>query len=180
MRLDLPSVSRWFRSYGFADVYDGFAVGAFPLDREDVQTLESGGVDRVLNLVSDGEYPDGARDEVSVALDRAGIEEHRIPVVDYGGLSAEVFDEGVAVVNRWLDEGKTVYVHCRAGWQRSVTVAAATLAVREDIDLASALRLIRSRRPTANPLPHQLNDLRRWWLAREPTDADAGRDVTRA
>jgi protein-tyrosine phosphatase len=174
-------VSRWFRSYGFADVYDGLAVGALPLDREDVQTLERIGIHRILNLVSDEEYPDGAREQVTVALGGAGIQEHRVPVVDYGGLSGEVFEEAAAVVNRWLDEGLTVYVHCRAGWQRSVTVAAAILAVRQGVDVEPALRLVRSRRPAANPLPHQLDDLRRWWLSRDQLSTDAAdRGVTRA
>ena len=49
-------MSRWFRRYGFADIYDDLVVGAIPLDTEDVRTLDWIGVTRVLNLVADKEY----------------------------------------------------------------------------------------------------------------------------
>ena len=40
----IPSVSRWFRSYGFADVFDDLIVGAYPLDRDDVDMLARLGI----------------------------------------------------------------------------------------------------------------------------------------
>jgi atypical dual specificity phosphatase len=146
-----------------------------------VRALAQIGIDRILNLVGDQEYADGGREQVRVALERSGIQEHRVPVVDYGGLSDEVFEEAATVVNRWLDEGRTVYVHCRAGWQRSAAVAAGILAVRDGIDVESALRIVQSRRPSANPLPHQREDLHRWWLNRVETGSSpAPEGVTRA
>ena len=39
-----------------------------------------------------------------------------------------------AQVNSWLDEGEVVYLHCRAGWQRSAAVAAGAIAIREGIE----------------------------------------------
>jgi protein-tyrosine phosphatase len=70
----------------------------------------------------------------------------------------------------WLDAGERVYVHCRAGWQRSAAVATAVLARREGIDVDEALRRIRARRPEAEPLPHQAEGLRRWWRLRAARD----------
>lgn len=176
-------MSRWFRTYGFADVYDGLVVGAIPLDVEDVRTLQWIGVERILNLVGDKEYTEGARQMVVATLADAEIQEHRIPIVDYGSLSIDVLNEAVTVVNRWLDDGHTVYLHCRAGWQRSATVAAGVLAVRNDIDVDRALRAVRSRRPSANPLPHQRDDLRRWWASPDrgelSASPDGGRDIAR-
>jgi len=67
---------------------------------------------------------------------------------------------------RWLDQGHVVYVHCRAGWQRSATVATAIVALRDGVTLDEALARIRRRRPQAQPLAHQLADLDRWWRAR--------------
>lgn len=156
-------MSRWFRRYGFADIYDGLVVGAIPLDTEDVRTLDWIGVTRVLNLVADKEYVDGSRPIVTMALSDAGIVEHRVPIADFGSLPESALDEATTVINRWLDEGVTVYVHCRAGWQRSAAVAAGVLAIREGVDVDAALRMVQSRRPAANPLPHQRSDLRRWW-----------------
>ena len=56
----IHGVSRWFRSYGFADVFDDLIVGAYPLDQDDVDTLALLGIERVLNLTEDDEYPPGS------------------------------------------------------------------------------------------------------------------------
>ena len=52
-------MSRWFRTYGFADVFDDLIVGAYPLDEDDVDTLARLGIRRVLNLTEDEEYRAG-------------------------------------------------------------------------------------------------------------------------
>ncbi len=67
----------------------------------------------------------------------------------------------------WLDEGEHVYVHCRAGMQRSATVMAAIIALREEVSPGMALQRLRQRKPSANPLSHQLEDLLEWWQTRE-------------
>ena len=160
-------MSRWFRTYGFADVLDDLLVGAYPLDESDVATLGAMGIRRILNLVEDEEYRRGEHEAVSAALEHAGIEEHRLSLVDYGGLPADALESAVQEVNRWLDEGVRTYVHCRAGWQRSAAVAAGVLAVREGLDIDEALAQVQMRKPSADPLPHQREDLRRWWEARD-------------
>jgi protein-tyrosine phosphatase len=159
-------VSRWFRSYGFADVFDNLLVGAYPLDQDDVAMLAHVGVQRILNLTEDAEYRPGDRGEVERALGAAGIEERRMSLTDYGGLPSETLEAAVQEVNAWLDEGARSYVHCRAGWQRSAAVAAGVVAVRTGHDIDEALEYVRRRKPSADPLPHQREDLRRWWSAR--------------
>jgi protein-tyrosine phosphatase len=159
----LRLVSSWFRSYGFADVLDGLLIGAYPLDRDDVGMLEWVGIERVLNLVEDGEYPEGDRDAVETALAEAGIEERRIGMTDYGNLPSEALERAVAEVVASLEEGKRTYLHCRAGWQRSAAVAAGVVAIQEGVDVEEALALVKARKPSADPLPHQREDLRRWW-----------------
>jgi protein-tyrosine phosphatase len=159
-------MSGWFRSYGFADVADGLLIGAYPLDQDDVSMLEWMGVERILNLVEDAEYRPGDREQAGAALAAAGIEEHRLSLADYGGLPPEVLEEAVQLVLAWIDEGRRVYLHCRAGWQRSAAVAAGVVAVRDGVDVGEALALVQSRKPSADPLPHQREDLREWWDAR--------------
>jgi len=161
-------VSAWFRTYGFADVLDGLTIGAYPLDADDVSMLEWVGVERVLNLVEDEEYRPGERQAVEEALASAGIEEHRLNLTDYGGLPAEDLESAVLEVNAWLDDGARTYLHCRAGWQRSAAVAAGVVALRGGIDIDQALAYVQSRKPSADPLPHQRDDLRRWWASRSP------------
>jgi atypical dual specificity phosphatase len=159
-------VSRWFRTYGYAGVYDHLIVGAVPLDSNDVSRLATLRVTRVLNLVDDAEYKRGERRKVERALVAAVILEYRIPTEDYGNLSGDVLDEATAQVNTWLDEGEVVYLHCRAGWQRSAAVAAATIALREGIELDAALQRVQSLKANADPLPHQREDLQVWWESR--------------
>jgi protein-tyrosine phosphatase len=50
--------------------------------------------------------------------------------------------------------------------QRSATVAAAVIALDEDLEPFAALEVVRARNPRANPLEHQRQDLQRWWTAR--------------
>jgi protein-tyrosine phosphatase len=160
-------VSKWFRNFGFADVSDDLVIGAYPLDADDVKMLQWIRVGRVLNLVEDEEYGPGEREQVVAALAAAGIEEHRLPMIDYGGIQADALDTAVQDVIDSLDSGVRSYVHCRAGWQRSAAVAAAVVAVREGIDIDEALASVRAHKPSANPLPHQREDLRLWWEGRD-------------
>jgi protein-tyrosine phosphatase len=166
-------VSSWFRTYGFADVMNGLLIGAYPRDQEDVEMLAWMRVECVLNLVQDVEYHPGEREEVEAALAEAGIEEHRLTLEDYGSLPPDALDWAVQEINRWLDEGRNVYVHCRAGWQRSPAVASAAIAVREGIDIEQALARVHARKPSADPLPHQRKDLIRWFDERERSAAEA-------
>jgi protein-tyrosine phosphatase len=164
-------MSRWFRSYGFAEVADRLLIGAYPLDDEDVSLLARMHVDRVLNLVEDEEYPEGAREAVSQALASAGIPEERVPMPDFGGLPAPQIGSVVATVSDWLDHDQTVYLHCRAGWQRSAALAAAIVTARDGVEPGQAMAQIQIRKPSADPLPHQREDLERWWARRE-ADSD--------
>jgi len=160
-------VSTWFLTYGFADVHDDLLIGAYPVDESDVAMLERLGIERVLNLVDDREYKPGERETVETGYLGAGIEEKRISLEDFGNLPDGELDEAVAIVLGWLKDGKRVYVHCRAGWQRSAAVAAGVVAITDGIDIDDALDLVQRRKPSADPLPHQREDLRRWWGPRE-------------
>jgi atypical dual specificity phosphatase len=162
----LRRVSDWFDRFGFAEVADGLTIGAYPLDAGDVQALADAGVTCVFNLAEDQEYGEGARAEVEASLAQAGISERRLSVVDYGNLMPGQLERATGAVLEWLDAGERVYLHCRAGWQRSAAVAAGVVALRDGIGLDEALERIRERKPSADPLPHQRQDLEHWWAVR--------------
>jgi atypical dual specificity phosphatase len=159
-------VSSWFASYGFAPVADGLWAGAYPTDAGDVAAVTALGVDHVLNLCEDDEYAEGEREVVEAELAEAGVEETRICLVDFGALPRAELDLAVETVVGWLERGETAYLHCRAGWQRSATVAAGVIARREGVDPEEALRRLAERKPSADPLPHQRADLHEWWAER--------------
>ncbi len=159
-------MSNWFRAYGFADVDADLLVGAYPLDGEDVRMLAQMHVDRVLNLVEDDEYDADERERIEAAYAAAGIEEERLRLVDYGRIPPDLLEAAVQKVRGWLDDGHRVYLHCRAGWQRSPAVAAGVVAVRDGLEIEQALEQIQRRKPSAEPLPDQREDLLRWWEER--------------
>jgi predicted protein tyrosine phosphatase len=160
------AVSAWFRSYGFADVHDELLIGAYPLDAGDVAILDRLGVQRILNLVEDEEYETDQREEVAAALAAAGIEEERMSLTDFGRLPPDELEAAVQKVIRWLKDDLRVYVHCRAGWQRSPAVAAGVVALYEGVDIEAALARVQNRKPSADPLEHQREDLLNWWRSR--------------
>jgi protein-tyrosine phosphatase len=167
-------VSLWFRSYGFADVHPDLLIGAYPLDDDDVAMVAHLGVDRILNLVQDSEYREGDRAAVEAALERAGIEERRLDLTDYGGLPSTEIEEAVTRVLEWLEAGHRVYLHCRAGWQRSAAIAAGVVAIREGLEIEEALEVVHARKPSADPLPHQREDLLWWWQERTEAASRSG------
>ncbi len=159
-------MSGWFEHFGFGWVGDALLIGAYPQDADDVAALVEAGVTRVFNLVQDSEYEGDGRADCTTALAAAGILEERVEVIDYGNLLPGHIERAVRIVRPWLADGECVYVHCRAGMQRSATVAAAIVALDEGVEPAEALRRVSERNPRANPLEHQRQDLVRWWKAR--------------
>ena len=159
-------MSGWFAHFGFGQVGDGLLIGAYPQDADDVAALVEAGVTCVFNLVQDVEYEDGGREACETALADAGILEERVEVIDFGNLLPGHIERAVQTVRPWLADGESVYVHCRAGMQRSATVAAAIIALEEGVEPTEALRRVSERNPRANPLEHQRQDLVRWWKAR--------------
>ena len=159
-------MSDWFEHFGFGQVGDRLLIGAYPQDAEDVAALVRAGVTCVFNLVQDSEYEGDGREACAAALAAAGILEERVEVVDYGNLLPGHIERAVRTVRPWLADDECVYVHCRAGMQRSATVAAAIVAFEEDVSPAEALRRVSERNPRANPLEHQRQDLVRWWKTR--------------
>jgi len=159
-------MSDWFDRFGCAEVADGLVIGALPLDADDVGVLADDDVTAVFNLVEDTEYGEGEREVVTAALEEHGIREQRMSLTDYGGLLPAQVEEAVNAVLVWLQAGERVYLHCRAGWQRSAAVAAGVVALRDEIDLPEALQRIAERKPSADPLPHQRHDLANWWALR--------------
>jgi protein-tyrosine phosphatase len=167
-------MSRWFRQFGFAEVDEDLLVGAYPLDRDDVGMIAAARAEVVYNLCEDAEYDEGERRAVTLALGEAGLDERRAELVDYGSLPLPVLDRAVREVLGELEGGRRVYLHCRAGWQRSAAVAAGVLALRRGVGIEEALERLRERKPTSQPLAHQREDLLAWWRSRETSPGGGG------
>lgn len=54
--------------------------------------------------------------------DNAGIDYLSLPTVDYSSPSTEDIEKGIEFMQKYADQDETVYVHCKAGRTRSVTL----------------------------------------------------------
>ena len=173
-------MSGWFEHFGFGQVGDELLIGAYPQDADDVAALVEAGVTRVFNLVQDVEYEgDGREPRAPRRWRTPGSSRSASRSSTTATCCRATSSARCSTVRPWLADGECVYVHCRAGMQRSATVAAAVVALEEGVEPAEALRRVSERNPRANPLEHQRQDscaggrrARRELTARSPAAGD--------
>lgn len=150
------------RRLDYTRLHDTLLAGPMPVSERHIDALGAEGVTTVINLCEDREYWDGERTVVAGACKRAGITEHRLPVIDGATVPAAVLEQAVAVVGEGV-----VYVHCRGGRERSAAVAIALLAASDGSSLEAAHARAVSIRPTFKPLPWQVDGVRSWLHERD-------------
>jgi len=84
------------------------------------------------------------------AYERAGIEQLRIPTVDFTHPALKDVERAVEFMQEQIAAGRQVYVHCKAGRARSATVVLCWLVTARELDPESAQELILAARPHAN------------------------------
>jgi protein-tyrosine phosphatase len=67
-----------------------------------------------------------------------------------------------------LHLGGAVYVHCRAGVQRTGAIAAAWYARRQRCSIDEAVERLRERRPDFEPMVFQVAAARTWLAQQQP------------
>ena len=147
---------------------DHLAVGgSFPI--EQAETLARvHGVRAVVDLRTEA-----CDDEAVLRRHRLGF--LHLPTDDLCGVSPAMLHKGVEFVNRHLDRGERVLVHCQHGIGRSATLALCVLVSRRMAPL-DALELAKSRRSLVSPSPAQYQA---WtgWLRDWMRDRDVAWDV---
>lgn len=66
---------------------------------------------------------------------------------------SKLFDLSYLFIERFICDGKKVFVHCHAGMSRSVTIVAYYLMRRFGKSVDEAIAIIRKHRPIASPNP---------------------------
>lgn len=117
-------------------------VGAFPFPR-DVQHLAALGVRAVVNTCEEYEGP--IREYA-----RFDIEQFRIPTTDFTHPLLDHVVSAVEFVDRQIDDGRKVYIHCKAGRARSATVAMCWLMKTHRMSPPEAQRVLLEKRPHIN------------------------------
>ncbi len=141
-------------------------MGAFPFSF-DVSNMQRAGVGAVVNTCEEYAGP-------VAAYERAGIEQLRVPTVDFTPPSLESVESAVAFMQQQIAQGRRVYVHCKAGRARSGTVVLCYLIAAQDMTPDQAQQRILARRPHANPRLAQRRVVQQFWENhRRPSSASS-------
>lgn len=133
-------------------------AGRNPLSEADILDLRALGVTHLLDLREEREWRDPGRvgGEALDAIERLRLRRRWVPIPD-GGIPEPVPLRRAA---DWLDTvlaatDTVVFVHCRAGLERTAAVLAAWLGRRDRVGLAEALTRLRRFGYPGAPLPAQ-------------------------
>jgi atypical dual specificity phosphatase len=127
------------RRHWWDEIEPGVLLGAMPLG-SDPARLARLGVHGVVNMCE--EY----RGPVEFYRDH-GIEQLWLPTVDFTPPTLDDIHRGVAFIDRQLDQGQSVYVHCKAGRGRSGTVVLCWLMQARGLSAQEAQQRLIERRP---------------------------------
>lgn len=118
-------------------------LGALPF-RRDVSGLVEQGVKAVVNTCE--EYPGPL-----AAYTAAGIEQFHMPTCDFCHPELDDVERAVAFMERHIDQGNTVYIHCKAGRARSATVVLCWLVKSKGMTPQDAQQFLLTKRAHVNP-----------------------------
>lgn len=149
-------------------VAPGLWLGRNPLFAGDVWDLARLGVTHILDLREPAEWAaPGRYGQAALAeVERLGLVRLHLPVRDLGAPAAADLDAAVAFLDAALALGRGVYVHCRAGRERSASVVCAFLAWQRGVSIDDAWHDLAARRPRVRRLPHQFAAVEGWLRAR--------------
>jgi ADP-ribosyl-[dinitrogen reductase] hydrolase len=158
------------RSFTWDEIAPGVHAGRAPIFRRDVWRLQSRGITHVLDLREEHEWDGpGRRGGSAVAeIDLLGLSRLQVAMKDMGTPQSDHLDQAVAYMDAALHLGGAVYVHCRAGVQRTGAIAAAWYARRQRCSIEEAIERLRERRPDFEPMVFQVAAARTWLAQQEP------------
>ena len=125
------------------EVEPGVIVGAYPFPSF-VPAMHEAGVRAVVNTCEEYEGP---QDQ----YEKFGIEQLRIPTIDFTHPLLEDVERAVEFTQTQVEQGKTVYIHCKAGRARSATVAICWLIKYRSLSMQEAQDQLLKHRAHINP-----------------------------
>jgi protein-tyrosine phosphatase len=147
------------------------AAGRHPLTAVDVVELAQAGITHILDLRREEEwsevFPGQEALEFCVACQ---IQRSHLPLTNLQAPCDEDFQQASAWLETALqDPSAKIYVHCRAGMERTATIVIAFYACRTGQDYDAAFEELKQKRPIFQPLPHQESAVRTWLKAKSAT-----------
>lgn len=157
------------RSFTWDEIAPGVHAGRAPIFRRDIWRLRARGITHILDLREDLEWDGPGRRGGSaiVEIETLGLSRLCVAIRDMGTPSVRHLDEAVAYLDAALHLGGSVYVHCRAGVQRTGAIAAAWFARQQRCSIDEAVERLRERRPDFEPMVFQVAAARDWLIQRK-------------
>ncbi|RYX81797.1 hypothetical protein EON83_22320 [bacterium] len=140
------------------------AAGRNPLTTYDALQLQAAGITHVLDLRESHEWsPPHYGSEAVETFEKLGITRLHQPIVDTYEPTNGDFDAIALWLEKALSDPKNkVYVHCRAGMERTASILCAIFARQHGTSFEEALTILRRKRPIFAPLPGQIRAAKAW------------------
>jgi rhodanese-related sulfurtransferase len=152
-------------AFVFWKVTPRLRVGRHPLTERDARELALLGITHVLDLREECEWagPGLIGGEAIAALAALGVTRENVPIADWHAPREAELERAVGWIESVLaGRGQRLYVHCRAGIERTGTVVAAWRARTSGEPFGVALWSVRRHGWPARPLPHQQRAAEDW------------------
>jgi len=156
--------------FEFEQIAPHLWAGRNPLSAPDIEQLMAAGVTHILDLRQESEWTAprfGA--EALDWINQRGLTRVHCKILDMGAPDDAALDQACAFLRAIEQDNSGVYVHCRAGMERTAAVLIAWIATSENLDYDTALQRARSKRAILAPLPGQERAVRRWLAAKSKT-----------
>lgn len=153
-------------------VTERIMAGRNPLTVHDIATLAAQGITHILDLREPHEWTAKFGSEALTEIERRGLQRRHVLVGDMQAPTSAAFDAAYQFLEAALqDPNHRVYVHCRAGNERTASILVAYYACQQGVSYEAALAALRARRPTFHPLHGQARAVRQW-LKSKAQDSD--------
>jgi ADP-ribosyl-[dinitrogen reductase] hydrolase len=172
---ELGAVRRHFETYAtrglpafeYSRISDGIFAGRNPLTARDIREMQNLGVTRILDLREPHEWAAPkfgaeALDALEKSTAENSIQRTHLVVPDMGAPSPETFEAACELIDAVEKEGGKIYIHCRAGMERTAAILIAHHARKHGISYDETLGVLRKTRPILKPLPDQEEATRAW------------------
>ena len=129
-------------------------VGSGPINEEDVARLKQMKITSVISLQTDEDLLARETDwqQLQAWYQGSEINALRFPIKDFdeADMTAKIV-EPIMALNKLLDDGQRIYIHCNTGICRAPAVVLGYLCHFEKMSVGEAMRQIQIARPIASP-----------------------------
>lgn len=121
--------------------------------RDDLKDFQTAGIKSILSVVEHFEMcsPGWVIDPISPEVWKENdIHQLELAVPDFGTTCLATIEKGVDFIHSEMDQGRSVYAHCKAGRGRSYMLTLCYLIKYGNLSLLQAMELVKAKRPQVN------------------------------